>query len=80
MNSGKEPRTGISIHRYASGAAKAVAITLFLSVLVLVAWNMFAPDLFDLPRAQFKQSLGIVVFVSVFVSMRGIPRRHSVLK
>ena len=77
MNSDKQPRTGISFHRYASGAAKAVAITLFLSVLVLVAWNMFAPDLFDLPRAQFKQSLGIVVFVSVFASMSRHNAKHG---
>ena len=33
------------------------------TVLVLYSWNSFAPDLFQLPHMQFKQAMGLVLFL-----------------
>jgi len=50
---------------HAIATAKLLAAVLGLAVLTHVSWNMFAPDLFDLPELRIKQALGLVGFGSV---------------
>lgn len=50
------------VRRYAMATLKVVAVVVALSLLTHVSWNLFAPDLFALPRVGMKQVLGLVVF------------------
>ncbi len=54
-------------HAVATATAKALGLVVLLAFLVLVSWNMFAPDMFGMETIRMKQALGIVVFSAVFV-------------
>lgn len=49
--------------RMLSNVIFALLAGLFLATVVLFSWNSFAPDLFQLPAMQFKQALGLVLFI-----------------
>jgi len=59
----------------AVAAAKALGLVVALAFLVLVSWNMFAPDVFGLEPIRLKQAVGIVVFFGVFVLLFRMPIR-----
>ncbi|MFQ5955321.1 MAG: hypothetical protein ACE5JZ_09690 [Kiloniellales bacterium] len=64
-----DPNTQVThrlLRRYAIAAAKIVGVILLLATLVLVSWNMFAPDMFGLEAIRMKHALGLVVFAGTF--------------
>lgn len=57
---------------YSIATAKVLGGALVLSMLVLIGWNMFAPDLLDLPEARFRQAFGLVLITLALAAiMRG---------
>lgn len=64
--------------RYSIAAARIIGAALLLSMLILIGWNMFAPDLLDLPEARFSQAFGLVLFAAALTAvMRGRTRRQT---
>lgn len=45
------------------GKLALLAVALFLGLVVAthLGWNLFAPDLFDVPRIRFKGAMGLVL-------------------
>lgn len=57
--------------------ALAVAL-LLLPAIIYVSWNMFAPDLFNLPAMSFKHAFGMFLFVgtmALLIQMWGMRDR-----
>lgn len=45
-------------------AGKAVLFVAGLAILTHLSWNLFAPDLFDMPQIRMKQALGLAIFLA----------------
>jgi len=49
-----------------------LAAVFIFTVVVLFSWNSFAPELFQWPQMQFKQALGLVLFISCISFLLGL--------
>lgn len=57
------PQSGFK--RLMRGVGMLLLTVTTLSLVTHVSWNMFAPDLFDLPRIAMKEALGLVLMAGV---------------
>lgn len=75
-----ETTNGRPFRAYLRTAAKLVLAVIGLAVLTHLSWNLFAPDLFDLPQIRMKQALGLTAFLamlSLFLRFALDGRRHE---
>lgn len=64
-----EKAGGRPFRRYTMATLKVIAVVVALSLLTHFSWNLFAPDLFELPPLRMKQALGLVLFGGVLTFM-----------
>lgn len=50
-------------------ACKLAGILAALSLATLVSWNLFVPELFDMPSIRMREAVGIVVFAVVLATI-----------
>ena len=64
-------------HWMLSGAVVAVAAVLAVGFFVHFSWNMFAPDVFGLPRLEFRNALGMTILAAALSFIVRPRRRHA---
>jgi len=57
------------MHTWLVFAAKGIGWLILAAVLVLISWNLFAPEVFGADPIRFRNALGFVVFTGVLAAV-----------